>query len=115
MWFAPSHRRPEMQKKSLLAKAQESTAAKPSPAGAGEMALAPIAPADASLARLMGERPLVPGVVESAGGSTPYIYGWWGTGSQQPISGVKKGNLVLAAFGEQARLDPPIKGFLCTA
>lgn len=106
-----------MQKKSLLTKAQEaSTAAlKPSPVQPGEMALAPLGSGDVALAKLMGAQALVQGVVESAGSSTPYVYSWWGTGSQQPIGGVKKGDLVLAAFGEQAKLEPPVKGFICTA
>jgi hypothetical protein len=105
-----------MQKKSLLSKAQEAaaTATKPATGQNNEMALVPLGSGDTALARLMGDRPLVTSVVESAGG-TPYLYSWWGTGSQQAIPGVKKGDLVLADSGESVKLDSPIKGFLCTA
>jgi hypothetical protein len=106
-----------MQKKSLLSKAQEAAPAamKPAPVEPGEMVLASPASGDVALAKLMGDRPLVAGVIESAGSGTPYMYSWWDTGSQQPIGGVKKGDMVLAAFGEQTKLELPIKGFLCTA
>jgi hypothetical protein len=106
-----------MQKKSLLTKAQETaaTATVAPPAQTTEMALAPVATGEGALSRLMGDRPLVDRVVETNGSSTPYLYAWWGTGNQQPISGVKKGDLVLVTPTGQARLEPPVRGFLCTA
>jgi hypothetical protein len=105
-----------MQKKSLLSKAQEAaaTASKPAASPIEVAALVPLATGDADLAKLMGDRPLVGPVVESAGG-TPYIYGWWGTGNQRLIPGIKKGDLVLAADNEHIKLEPPIKGFLLAA
>src|SRR5262245_1719446 len=106
-----------MQKKSLLGKAQEGAAtAVTSPStGAAEMALAPVSKADAALSDLLSDRALVASVVESSAGGTPYIFSWWGAGNQQPLSGVKKGDLVLATADGQVKLEPPVKGFLCTA
>src|SRR5262245_15373300 len=106
-----------MQKKSLLSKQQEASATAVPPQTTktknDEMTLVPVAGANNALATLMGEKPLVAGVVETA--STPhYLYGWWGTGDQKPIAGVGKGDLVLSDDGEHAKINPPIVGFICT-
>src|SRR5262249_48870381 len=107
-------RSPDVQKKSLLTKNQEATATAVAPkeTKTEERTLAPIAGGNNGLARLMGDTPLVGDVVETTS-TPPYLYGWWGTGDQQPIAGVGKGDLVLACDGEHVKINPPIVGFVC--
>jgi hypothetical protein len=106
-----------MKMKSLLSKSQETaaTATVPPAAQTTEMTLTPVAPGNTTLGKLLSDRPLVDRVIETNGNSTPYLHAWWGTGNQQPIPGVKKGDLVLVTPTDQTRLEPPVKGFLCMA
>src|SRR5262245_47280526 len=109
-----------MQKKSLLTRAQETTAAQVPGANATEMTLATLPAGNDAIAKLMrGDPPLAAPYV-SASSSTPYLFFHYGIGegaeaAKKALPHLRKGDLVLVSSGKYTTLRSPVTLFLITA
>jgi hypothetical protein len=107
-----------MQKKSLLAKAEEAAAAEPQGSKATEMSLTVPAADNGALTKLMGVPPPSAPYV-SAANVTPYLFFYYGIGegaeaAKKAHPTLRKGDLVLFANGEYTILRSPVRMFVCT-
>jgi hypothetical protein len=107
-----------MQKKSLVAKAQEAAAEVPG-ARTTEMTLAVPATGNGGIDKLMGGPPVAEPYV-SAGNSTPYLFFYHGIGegaeaAKKAMPNLRKGDLVLVADGEYTILHSPVIMLFCIA
>jgi hypothetical protein len=109
-----------VQKKSLLAKAQETAGVAVPGAKASEMTLGVTATGNGGLDKLMGGGPPVAVPYVSAGDSPPYLFFYYGIGegaeaAKKALPNVRKGDLVLVADGEYTILHSPVTVLFCTA